>query len=745
MMFLHTLRLAGDLGFYYAFAGFFAASFGGTPMPLVLVWPALCFGLASCFEGSRPLRTTLAALSAAALLFLPTGADKLCYFPAAVYPVLLAYTGDFALSPVRQAERLRWLCRVWPFFAVAMLLWNANAVLSAALPFATAAAVLLVGFNRTTRQDPEISTRPGYLLLSGGVLAAVCAGPFLLSRSVVVAGAKAAASAVYFGGIVPVLQLFLNNIVVQGVTWLFHGILQFIHWLFTLFPPKPLERTEIVSTDEVIANAQKAAEDAEPLINGMSMLTALGILLAVLCAVLVVRHFLRQKFRHTNTACTDTTVRRSTHKRARRWPGLFLSPVDKVRREYAIYLDHCQRHGVTILRGDTSLDLTGRAFGMDFAAEAELRQIYLKARYNGTATAEDAARAAEPVLTPADSGAVGVQLTLSREIQQTAEAVANETMQSGCILVLDTANAKVRACVSRPGYDPENISASLNAPDSPLLERAFQCYAVGSVFKPVVAAAALEAGESGFVYTCPGWCAVDGRIFRCAGGIPHGEVDLAGALEKSCNGYFIRLGQALGADAVRAMAEQLGFGQAIPLTDALYTAAGVLPEREALASSGAYANFCFGQGELLASPLQVAAMMNTIACGGICRTPLLLETTLDETTGAPLTALSHVRSRRVLTKRTAAALQALLAGVVAGGTGHEAALPGQTAAGKTGTAQTGQFSGGTELKNYWFAGFVPAEQPRYTIVVLQDTQAEPAFSSAAIFARVAAGLEILAP
>ena len=147
----------------------------------------------------------------------------------------------------------------------------------------------------------------------------------------------------------------------------------------------------------------------------------------------------------------------------------------------------------------------------------------------------------------------------------------------------------------------------------------------------------------------------------------------------------------------------------------------------------------------MATPIQIAAMMNTIACGGICRTPLLLETTLDETTGTPLTVLSHVRSRRGLTKRTAAALQALLAGVVAGGTGPEAALPGQTAAGKTGTAQTGQFSGGTELKNYWFAGFVPAEQPRYTIVVLQDTQAEPAFSSAAIFARVAAGLEILAP
>ncbi len=353
---------------------------------------------------------------------------------------------------------------------------------------------------------------------------------------------------------------------------------------------------------------------------------------------------------------------------------------------------------------------------------------------------------AEPVLTPADSGAVGVQLTLSREIQQTAEAVANETMQSGCILVLDTANAKVRACVSRPGYDPENISASLNAPDSPLLERAFQCYAVGSVFKPVVAAAALEAGESGFVYTCPGWCAVDGRIFRCAGGIPHGEVDLAGALEKSCNGYFIRLGQALGADAVRAMAEQLGFGQAIPLTGALHTAAGVLPEREALASSGAYANFCFGQGELLASP-PAGRRYDEHHClrGNLPHPAAARDHSGRDHRRAPHGAFPCPEQAGAYKAHRRRPLQALLAGVVAGGTGHEAALPGQTAAGKTGTAQTGQFSGGTELKNYWFAGFVPAEQPHYTIVVLQDTQAEPAFSSAAIFARVAAGLEILAP
>ena len=67
-------------------------------------------------------------------------------------------------------------------------------------------------------------------------------------------------------------------------------------------------------------------------------------------------------------------------------------------------------------------------------------------------------------------------------------------------------------------------------------------------------------------------------------------------------------------------------------------------------------------------------------------------------------------------------------------------LPGG-AAGKTGTAQTGQFRDGVELKNNWFAGVFPAEKPQYTIVVLQDAQTVPAHSSAAIFAALAEMLE----
>ena len=86
-----------------------------------------------------------------------------------------------------------------------------------------------------------------------------------------------------------------------------------------------------------------------------------------------------------------------------------------------------------------------------------------------------------PEQTHADSGAVGVQLTLSRDVQRAAEAVAARMMTTGSIVVLETAGAEVRACVSVPGYDPADPAASLNAPDSPMLNRAFQSYAVGSV------------------------------------------------------------------------------------------------------------------------------------------------------------------------------------------------------------------------------------------------------------------------
>lgn len=359
-------------------------------------------------------------------------------------------------------------------------------------------------------------------------------------------------------------------------------------------------------------------------------------------------------------------------------------------------------------------------------------------------TAQGQLRAGEtPQYLRQDSKAVGAQLTISCQMQRAAEAVAAETMTSGCILVLDTASAAVRASVSMPGYDPDNLAASLDAPDSPFLNRVLECYTVGSVFKPVLAAAALEASLAP-EYDCNGAVVVDGQIFRCAGGVPHGEVDLSAALAKSCNGYFIRLGQQLGAQALLQQAQALGFGRSIGLAEGLTAQSGALPGAEELAQSGQLANFSFGQGSLLATPLQVAAMMNTIANGGVYRAPCLLDCALDETSGEELSAFARPQAERVLTEQTAAALRTMLEQTVAEGTAQDASgLPGG-AAGKTGTAQTGQFTAeGKERKNLWFAGFYPAEDPQYTIVVLQDGQTQAAVSSAAVFAQLCTALHWL--
>lgn len=391
------------------------------------------------------------------------------------------------------------------------------------------------------------------------------------------------------------------------------------------------------------------------------------------------------------------------------------------------------------------LDAEGRgAAGLEKALDALLVGTGAQSTVSCAVTAQGRLRAGKmPQLTYSDSGAVGVQLTISRPIQRAAEAVAAQSMTTGCILVLDVRTAEVRASVSVPGYDPQELAASLEAENAPFVNRALQSYAVGSVFKPLLAAAALEAGIS-LEYECGGICFVDGQAFRCAGGAVHGTVDLATALEKSCNGYFIQLGQQLGAEVLLETAQKMGFGRKLWLAGELFASAGCLPEERELAQSGQLANFSFGQGELLASPVQIAGMMNVIASGGVYQTPSFIKGTLDETSGEELEAVLRSQPERVISAQSAETLRQMLVQVVELGTAKDAAGVEGGAGGKTGTAQTGQFDAqGTEKKNLWFAGFYPAQKPRYTIVVLQDGACGAQSSSAAIFAQLCEMLSLI--
>lgn len=337
----------------------------------------------------------------------------------------------------------------------------------------------------------------------------------------------------------------------------------------------------------------------------------------------------------------------------------------------------------------------------------------------------------------------GVALTLDVDIQRMCEGIAELTMTRGCIVVMDTQTGEILASVSVPQYDPENVAKSIRANDTSLINRVGNTFSAGSVFKVVLAAAAYENGLDWFTHECTGSVEIAGQIYRCAQGRAHGTVNLRGALQQSCNCYFVELGQRLGGQAILSEAEKFGFGSPCAIAPGLKSSAGVLPDAQMLENLGQLALFSFGQGSLTVTPLQVTSMMNTVADGGIFHSPRFVYGIVDDT--MTLTEpLQIPENKTVLDPDTASILCDMLQSVVSEGIGAEAAPQEETAGGKTGTAQTGQFTeDGEELLNYWFSGFYPADSPRYTITVLQDALLEPDISSAAIFSKVADSLHVL--
>ncbi len=332
----------------------------------------------------------------------------------------------------------------------------------------------------------------------------------------------------------------------------------------------------------------------------------------------------------------------------------------------------------------------------------------------------------------------GVVLTLDREIQEATER-AMDGIEKGAAVVMDVESGEILAMVSRPAYDLLNMGASLEDEDSPFFNRATAAYSVGSTFKICVAAAALEMGYStGYSYECDGCYELEDQNFHCHNRYGHGWLDMAGALRRSCNPYFINLGLHVGGQAIYNMAYAMGFGSASRLGSGVTSAAGELPEISQL-TGGELANFSFGQGKLTATPVQVAQMVASVANGGMSVSPTVyLGTTRDG--GSVLRDGETVPSRRVMSEATAATLREMLIGVVEEGSGGNARPDRGGAGGKTATAQTGAYVGEEEVIHGWFAGFYPAREPRYAVVVLAEGGGEGSEKPAEAFAAICDGI-----
>ncbi|MBR4726516.1 MAG: penicillin-binding protein 2 [Clostridia bacterium] len=384
------------------------------------------------------------------------------------------------------------------------------------------------------------------------------------------------------------------------------------------------------------------------------------------------------------------------------------------------------------------LDAEGHgAAGIEKACDALLTETGGTAAARFMTDAQGKVLLGEPIeISGTQIPAGGVVLTLDREIQQIVEEVLDGSGYACTAAVaLEIGSGAIRACVSRPAFDPNDVAAGLNGKNAPFVNRAFSAFAVGSVFKPAVAAAALMHGLGDFTWTCTGSITVGGVTFHCPKAEGHGEMQLSSALAHSCNTYFIALGQRLGKTAVRETAALLGFGASAPLADGYTPAAGNLPDLSALDSPAALANLSFGQGTLTATPLQICAMTATLAQGGVRVDPYLIVGTRAR--DGTVTPAPRPIAKSVLSADAAATICAALRQVVTDGSARRAQSETIAIAGKTATAQTGRTRAGEEIYNAWFTGFFPADAPRYAVTVLVEDGGEGAVSCAPLVREIA--------
>ena len=323
-----------------------------------------------------------------------------------------------------------------------------------------------------------------------------------------------------------------------------------------------------------------------------------------------------------------------------------------------------------------------------------------------------------------------VELTIDPVMQQAAwDALGN---YRGALIAIDPTTGNILAMVSKPGFDVneiaghdratarQNYQALAEDAAKPLINKTISgdLYHPGSVFKLVVAAAALESGE----YTndsefenpvsvqLPG---SDNEVFnssRKACGTQD-TVTLMYAMRYSCNVPFVELGLALGQDRLRAQAELFGFGKEIRVP--MLATPSIFPEQMSQAQLGLAS---FGQYDVRVSPLQMALISAAISNGGLMMQPNLIENVISPNLSVIFSTKPEVLAQPI-TSATAEALREQMILSVSEGVASNASVSGIEVAGKTGTAENGP----DQRVTLWFTGFAPATNPKVAIaLVIED-------------------------
>ncbi len=328
--------------------------------------------------------------------------------------------------------------------------------------------------------------------------------------------------------------------------------------------------------------------------------------------------------------------------------------------------------------------------------------------------------------------------TLNLKWQKLAEKVLRKGCERGAFVVIDAVTGEVLVMASRPTFDLNRFIPGISTKDfkelqendgNPLFGRAFQsAYPPASAYKPVVALAALNAGvvsEYSTVYS-PASIQIGNHTFKNWSKVPEGSINVKRAIARSCNTWFYQVGIDLGPTVFLDLSRRLGLGAktGLPL---MGETAGLVPTNDWMLKNekrrilnGDTANMSIGQGSLLASPLQVAQMMAGIANGGALP-KLSLVTQVQDSRGRVVSAMvPEGRNWLEVDQQSVEIVREGMRDVVdkGYGTGKSGGLSYTSLAGKTGTAQWGPPRLNQRLA--WFAGFLPADNPRYAFAVLYE-------------------------
>lgn len=348
-----------------------------------------------------------------------------------------------------------------------------------------------------------------------------------------------------------------------------------------------------------------------------------------------------------------------------------------------------------------------------------------------------------------------VHLTIDSEIQhyletELARSVEKFQADGGVGIVVDAKSSEILAMANAPTYDlnkPLKVNSQLRR--NRVLTDAFE---PGSTLKPFVVAAALKHNviEPNTMIDCEGGqFEVGGRIIKEADAKHKFEnLSVSEILAFSSNVGTSKIALMLGSKKYSEFLRQIGFGESTGLNFPGESNGIVrkLPWRPIELST-----ISFGHG-ISATPLQVAMAYTAIANGGVLTEPILVKR-IENPDTHNVEDFKSEKKQRVLSEEQANTLRLMLSAVtMPGGTGVNARIPGYPVAGKTGTAQKVDFENGGYVKGAYissFAGFVPANDPRFVIYIAVDNPkkyfygsqvAAPIFSKVASYAVRKAGL-----